>query len=56
MFGPILHVVRWQADRLDDVIDWIGRSGYGLTFGIHTRVGGRAERDRPGAARSATST
>jgi RHH-type proline utilization regulon transcriptional repressor/proline dehydrogenase/delta 1-pyrroline-5-carboxylate dehydrogenase len=44
VFGPILHVVRWRADRLDDVLDWIRRSGYGLTFGIHTRVGGRAER------------
>ncbi len=44
VFGPILHVVRWQADRLDDVLEWIRRSGYGLTFGIHTRVGGRAER------------
>ncbi len=44
VFGPILHVVRWPADRLDDVINWIGRTGYGLTFGIHTRVGGRAER------------
>ena len=43
VFGPILHVVRWRADRLDDVIAWIGRTGYGLTFGIHTRVGGRAE-------------
>jgi RHH-type transcriptional regulator, proline utilization regulon repressor / proline dehydrogenase / delta 1-pyrroline-5-carboxylate dehydrogenase len=44
VFGPILHVVRWQAGRLDDVLAWIGRTGYGLTFGIHTRVGGRAER------------
>ncbi len=44
VFGPILHVVRWQASRLDDVLAWIRRSGYGLTFGIHTRVGGRAER------------
>jgi RHH-type proline utilization regulon transcriptional repressor/proline dehydrogenase/delta 1-pyrroline-5-carboxylate dehydrogenase len=44
VFGPILHVVRWQADRLDDVVEWIRNSGYGLTFGIHTRVGGRAER------------
>jgi RHH-type proline utilization regulon transcriptional repressor/proline dehydrogenase/delta 1-pyrroline-5-carboxylate dehydrogenase len=26
------------------VLDWIKASGYGLTFGIHTRVGGRAER------------
>lgn len=43
VFGPILHVVRWSADRLDDVLAWIGRTGYGLTFGIHTRVGGRAE-------------
>jgi RHH-type proline utilization regulon transcriptional repressor/proline dehydrogenase/delta 1-pyrroline-5-carboxylate dehydrogenase len=44
VFGPILHVVRWKADRLDEVLDWIRRSGYGLTFGLHTRVGGRAER------------
>ena len=44
VFGPILHVVRWKAGRLDDVLAWIGRTGYGLTFGIHTRVGGRAER------------
>jgi RHH-type proline utilization regulon transcriptional repressor/proline dehydrogenase/delta 1-pyrroline-5-carboxylate dehydrogenase len=36
--------VRWRADRLDDVVEWIRNSGYGLTFGIHTRVGGRAER------------
>ncbi len=44
VFGPILHVVRWQAAKLDDVLAWIGGTGYGLTFGIHSRVGGRAER------------
>ena len=44
VFGPILHVVRWRSDRLGDVVDWIRNSGYGLTFGMHTRVGGRAER------------
>jgi RHH-type proline utilization regulon transcriptional repressor/proline dehydrogenase/delta 1-pyrroline-5-carboxylate dehydrogenase len=44
VFGPILHVVRWKAEHLDGVLDWIERTGYGLTFGIHTRVGGRAER------------
>ena len=44
VFGPILHVVRWQAGRLDDVLGWVRESGFGLTFGIHTRVGGRAER------------
>ena len=44
VFGPVLHVVRWRSDELDRVVDWVRGSGYGLTFGIHTRVGGRAER------------
>ncbi|MBM3523713.1 MAG: L-glutamate gamma-semialdehyde dehydrogenase, partial [Alphaproteobacteria bacterium] len=38
VFGPILHVVRWQADRLETLVDAIGASGYGLTLGIHSRV------------------
>jgi RHH-type transcriptional regulator, proline utilization regulon repressor / proline dehydrogenase / delta 1-pyrroline-5-carboxylate dehydrogenase len=44
VFGPVLHVVRWQAKELDQTLESIRRTGYGLTFGIHTRVGGRAER------------
>ncbi len=36
-FGPILHVVRYAADKLDDVIDEINGSGFGLTLGIHSR-------------------
>ncbi|MGQ7794036.1 bifunctional proline dehydrogenase/L-glutamate gamma-semialdehyde dehydrogenase PutA [Faunimonas sp. B44] len=44
VFGPILHVVRWQSDRLDEIIEAVRSTGYGLTLGIHTRVGGRAER------------
>jgi RHH-type transcriptional regulator, proline utilization regulon repressor / proline dehydrogenase / delta 1-pyrroline-5-carboxylate dehydrogenase len=42
VFGPILHVVEYAADRLDDVIDAINRTGYGLTLGIHTRIDGKA--------------
>jgi RHH-type proline utilization regulon transcriptional repressor/proline dehydrogenase/delta 1-pyrroline-5-carboxylate dehydrogenase len=38
VFGPILHVVRWQADRLDAVLDEIAATGYGLTLGIHSRI------------------
>ena len=38
VFGPILHVVRYQADRLADVLQAIERSGYGLTLGIHSRI------------------
>ncbi len=38
VFGPILHVVRWPADRLDQVLDEIDATGYGLTLGIHSRI------------------
>ncbi len=38
VFGPILHVVRFSADRLDRVLRSIERSGYGLTLGIHSRI------------------
>jgi RHH-type proline utilization regulon transcriptional repressor/proline dehydrogenase/delta 1-pyrroline-5-carboxylate dehydrogenase len=38
VFGPILHVIRWRADRLDAVIDAINATGYGLTFGLHSRI------------------
>ncbi|MCH9690009.1 MAG: bifunctional proline dehydrogenase/L-glutamate gamma-semialdehyde dehydrogenase PutA, partial [Gammaproteobacteria bacterium] len=38
MFGPILHVVRYKQSKLDDVIDEINSTGFGLTFGIHSRI------------------
>ena len=38
IFGPILHVVRYASDRLDDVLASIERTGYGLTLGIHSRI------------------
>jgi RHH-type proline utilization regulon transcriptional repressor/proline dehydrogenase/delta 1-pyrroline-5-carboxylate dehydrogenase len=38
VFGPILHVVRYRASELDKVIDSINNAGYGLTFGIHSRI------------------
>ena len=38
VFGPVLHVVRYAADRLDHVLDAIDASGFGLTLGIHTRI------------------
>ena len=38
VFGPILHVVRYRSDRLDNVIDDINATNYGLTFGIHSRI------------------
>jgi RHH-type proline utilization regulon transcriptional repressor/proline dehydrogenase/delta 1-pyrroline-5-carboxylate dehydrogenase len=44
VFGPVLHVVRWRADKLDALLDDIAASGYGLTLGIHSRIDGTAER------------
>ncbi|MCX7122509.1 MAG: bifunctional proline dehydrogenase/L-glutamate gamma-semialdehyde dehydrogenase PutA [Gammaproteobacteria bacterium] len=38
VFGPILHVIRFHANQLDEVIDQINSTGYGLTFGIHSRI------------------
>ena len=38
VFGPVLHVVRYQRDRLDDLLNDINGTGYGLTFGLHTRL------------------
>jgi RHH-type proline utilization regulon transcriptional repressor/proline dehydrogenase/delta 1-pyrroline-5-carboxylate dehydrogenase len=38
VFGPILHIVRFEATRLDQVIDAINATGYGLTLGIHSRI------------------
>jgi RHH-type proline utilization regulon transcriptional repressor/proline dehydrogenase/delta 1-pyrroline-5-carboxylate dehydrogenase len=38
VFGPILHVVRFAADKLDAVADSINATGYGLTVSIHSRV------------------
>ncbi|HEX2494510.1 MAG TPA: bifunctional proline dehydrogenase/L-glutamate gamma-semialdehyde dehydrogenase PutA [Steroidobacter sp.] len=38
VFGPIVHLVRYPANRLDQVIEAVNATGYGLTLGIHTRV------------------
>lgn len=38
VFGPVLHVVRYKRDNLDALIDDINATGYGLTFGLHTRL------------------
>ncbi len=38
VFGPVLHVIRFKRKNLDDVITQINSTGYGLTFGIHSRI------------------
>jgi len=43
VFGPVLHVVRYAADRLDQVLDAIAGTGYGLTLGVHSRIDSTVE-------------
>ena len=38
VFGPVLHVLRYQRGELDAAIDAVNALGYGLTFGIHSRI------------------
>jgi RHH-type transcriptional regulator, proline utilization regulon repressor / proline dehydrogenase / delta 1-pyrroline-5-carboxylate dehydrogenase len=38
VFGPVLHVIRYRRDDIDGVLEQINGTGYGLTFGVHTRL------------------
>ncbi len=40
-FGPVLHVIRFRERAFETVLREIASSGYGLTFGIHTRIPSR---------------
>ncbi|HVX82708.1 MAG TPA: bifunctional proline dehydrogenase/L-glutamate gamma-semialdehyde dehydrogenase PutA [Devosiaceae bacterium] len=44
VFGPVLHVVRYRREALDALIDAINAKGFGLTFGLHTRIDETVER------------
>lgn len=41
-FGPILHIIRYKAAELSQVINEINSTGFGLTLGIHSRNEGHA--------------
>ena len=43
IFGPILHVATFKARDIDKVVDSINNRGYGLTFGLHTRIDDRVQ-------------
>jgi RHH-type proline utilization regulon transcriptional repressor/proline dehydrogenase/delta 1-pyrroline-5-carboxylate dehydrogenase len=38
VFGPILHVVRYEQGHLDKVVAAINATGYGLTLSVHSRI------------------
>jgi len=43
IFGPVLHLATFRAEELDRVIDAINATGYGLTFGLQTRIDDRVQ-------------
>ena len=38
VFGPVLHVLRYQRRELPQLLERINALGYGLTMGLHTRI------------------
>lgn len=42
IFGPCVHIVRFQGNEIEKVIDNINSTGFGLTMGVHTRIEYRA--------------
>jgi RHH-type proline utilization regulon transcriptional repressor/proline dehydrogenase/delta 1-pyrroline-5-carboxylate dehydrogenase len=38
IFGPVLHVTRYAEHRLEELIDDINATGFGLTLGVHSRI------------------
>ncbi len=41
VFGPVLHILRFKSGEINKVIEQIRGTGYGLTFGIHSRLESR---------------
>ncbi len=43
IFGPVLHVATYRAEDLGSVIETVNARGFGLTFGLHTRIDTRVQ-------------
>ncbi len=44
IFGPVLHVATFESGEIDAVVDAVNARGFGLTFGLHTRIDDRVQR------------
>ena len=43
VFGPVLHIARFKAGQVARVVAEVNATGYGLTFGLHTRIDDRVQ-------------
>lgn len=44
IFGPVLHIATFPAGGVTAVIEAVNATGYGLTFGLHTRIDDRVQK------------
>ncbi|HYX03447.1 MAG TPA: aldehyde dehydrogenase family protein, partial [Reyranella sp.] len=44
VFGPILHVLRYRREDMEAVVRAVNATGFGLTFGVHSRIDETIER------------
>jgi RHH-type proline utilization regulon transcriptional repressor/proline dehydrogenase/delta 1-pyrroline-5-carboxylate dehydrogenase len=44
VFGPILHIVRYDSQNPENCAEALAASGYGLTLGVHSRLEGFAHK------------
>ncbi len=44
VFGPVLHVATYSANDMDKVVAAVNNAGFGLTFGLHTRIDSRVQK------------
>ncbi|HEY2179385.1 MAG TPA: bifunctional proline dehydrogenase/L-glutamate gamma-semialdehyde dehydrogenase PutA [Caulobacteraceae bacterium] len=42
VFGPVLHVATFKAGAMNETLDAVMASGFGLTLGVHSRIGSAA--------------
>ena len=43
IFGPVLHLIRYEKDDLPDILKQLKAKDFGLTLGIHSRIAGFAD-------------
>ncbi len=43
VFGPVLHIATYSADEMSHVVSAVNNAGFGLTFGLHTRIDSRVQ-------------
>lgn len=44
IFGPVLHIASFESEDINTIVGDINDKGFGLTFGLHSRIDRRVQR------------